>query len=223
MYRTTEEWTAEYKKKGALWIHSGKVKAPHALLASNNHSSGFFNSRLVIADERLLHEAGCDLIERFLIEGGRLDLFDGVVGPETGATLLAKLISEEVSLRIGIGRYDASPAKYEQEGIKSMVFSDEDRGPVSGSNVLLCEDVLTTGGSIDLAVRAVTSLGGTTLPFVLVLVNRSGLEKVNGRRVLALIDRHMPMWSPGDCPLCAQGSESIRPKGDNWARLNADY
>lgn len=38
---------------------------------------------------------------------------------------------------------------------------------------------------------------------VAVIVNRSGLE---------------------ECPLCAQGSEALRPKGaDDWIRLKADY
>ena len=90
--------------------------------------------------------------------------------------------------------------------------------------MVLCEDVLTTGGSVDLASTAVTNAGGTTLPFILVLVNRSGLKEVSGKKIIALIDRPMPTWAPDECPLCKEGSEAIRPKGPpEWARLNDSY
>jgi hypothetical protein len=54
-------------------------------------------------------------------------------------------------------------------------------------------------------------------------VNRSGLTEVNGMKIVALIDHPMPMWAPEECPLCPQGSEAIRAKGENWARLTAAY
>ena len=61
-------------------------------------------------------------------------------------------------------------------------------------------------------------------PFVAVLVNRSGLTEVGGKKIVALIDRPMPMWTPDECPLCKAGSEAIRAKGsENWARLKATY
>jgi hypothetical protein len=84
----------------------------------------------------------------------------------------------------------------------------------------ISEDVLTTCGSIDLTATAVTNAGGIVLPVILALVNRSGLTEVSGKKIIALIDRPMPMWTPDECPLCKVGSEALRPK-DNWAKLNA--
>lgn len=112
--------------------------------------------------------------------------------------------------------------KERTDGAKSMVFTDEDLGILPGQTVLLCEDVLTTGGSVDLTATAVTNAGGIVLPFLLVLVNRSGLTEAGGKKIVALIDRPMPMWTPEECPLCKEGSEAIRPK-DNWAALNAAH
>lgn len=223
MLRTQDGWIEEYRKKGALWIHDGNQKRPHALLTSGKHSNGFFNSRLVIPDEVLLRDAVADLLEQFGEEGGDFTEIESVVGPQTGATRLAELISDQLN---AYARDDvtfwASPAKNEQGGKKLMVFGDDDRRLVRGQYVLLCEDVLTTGGSVDLAVDAVEEVGGSVMPFVLVLVNRSGLTEVSGRQVVALIDRPMPMWTPLECPLCKQGSEAVRPK-DNWDRLNESY
>jgi orotate phosphoribosyltransferase len=222
MLRTADDWIREYQRKDALWIHDGNPKRPHALLTSGKHSNGFFNSRLVIPDEVLLRDAASDLLELFARNGGDVSRVQGVVGPQTGATKLAELVSDQVMANNRGECFWASPAKNESEGQKSMVFNDEDLGLLPNQSVLLCEDVLTTGGSVDLAATAVTNAGGIVLPFLLVLVNRSGLTEASGKKIIALIDRPMPMWTPDECPLCKDGSEAVRPK-DNWARLNASY
>ena len=218
--RTQDYWIDQYKKKSALWIHDDNAKRPHALLTSGKHSNGFFNSRLVIPDEALLRAAASDLLELFIINRGNFAEIEGVVGPQTGATKLAELVSKQCPA----GCFFASPAKKEINGVKSMVFSDEERALLPGKSILLCEDVLTTGGSVDLTDNAVTDAGGFVLPFVLVLVNRSGLTEVNGKKIVALISHPMPTWMADDCDLCKKGSEAIRPKGpEEWARLNANY
>lgn len=221
MLRTQEYWVREYEQKGALWIHDGNPKRPHALLTSGKHSNGFFNSRLVISDENLLHDAASYLLHFFTEQSGKVSEVRVVVGPQTGATKLAEFLSIEVMASTGNGCFWASPAKHESEGKKSMIFSEDELVYLPDQTVLLCEDVLTTGGSVDLTVTAVTNAGGIVLPFILVLVNRSGLTEVAGKKIIALIDHPMPMWTPDECPLCKEGSEAIRPKGENWARLCA--
>jgi orotate phosphoribosyltransferase len=217
-------WIEQYKKKDALWIHDGNPRRPHALLTSGKHSSGFFNSRLIIPDEQLLREAVRDLLALLAKHKGDVWEVLGVVGPQTGATKLSEFLSNEITARVKNDCFSASPKKNEEKGIKSMVFSDKDKYLVYYQTVLLCDDVLTTGGSVDMAATAVTEAGGFVLPFFLVLVNRSGLAEVNGKKIVALIDRPMPTWAPEECTLCKEGSEAIRPKSPpEWARLNASY
>jgi orotate phosphoribosyltransferase len=222
MTRTKEQWIEEYKKMQALWIHDGNPKRPHALLTSGNHSGGFFNSRLVISNETLLKDAASDLVE-LLGNTGEVEGFDIiiVVGPQTGATKLAELLSKAIHPYLGKVCSWASPAKKETGGNKSMVFSEEELWILSDEHILLCEDVITTGGSIELTDKAATDAGGIVLPLVLTLVNRSGLKEMNGKKIIALIDHPMPMWTPEECPLCKQGSEAVRPK-DNWNLLNME-
>jgi len=89
--------------------------------------STIFNSRLVIPDEVLLDDAASDLLE-LLSNFGEAEVsdIDGVVGPQTGATKLAQLISLHTPSYTGEKCFWASPAKHEAEGQKSMVFNDED-------------------------------------------------------------------------------------------------
>ena len=226
MHRTQDLWIEEYKRKNALWIHDGNPKRPHALLTFENHSNGFFNSRLVIPDDNLLRDAADDLLDLFQPYADNIIRVSVVVGPQTGATKLARLLKEQLTARSGKGCFWASPAKSEIDGKKAMIFNREELELLPGHTVLLCEDVLTTGGSVECTVQAVTDAGGNVLPFVLALVNRSGLTKVNGKKIISLINKAMPMWNPSteECPLCKRGSKAIPAKDPaNWARLNASY
>lgn len=222
MKRSQGEWIKYYEEQGVLWIHDENMKRPHALLTSGNHSNGFFNNRLVIANETVLLEAASDLIDLFIFNGGDITMVDRVVGPQTGATKLAEFLCEEIARRRGRFCAWASPAKSGEGSNKKMVFDDIRRTVHIGENVLLCEDVVTTSGSVKLTADLCDAYCGSILPFVLVLVNRSGLVEAGNKKIVAMIDKKMPMWSPAECSLCKQGSEAIHPK-DNWARLNASY
>ncbi len=228
MHRDANGWEEEYKKRGALWIHDGNPRRPHAELASGKHSNGVFNSRIVITDEELMWEAASDLLQIYLSQGGDLPRFLWVIGPQTGATKLAEVLALNAEWVLRDTVLWASPAKHEHEGEKFFVFSKSDSMLIHGHPVLLCEDVITTGGSVGLVVRALADIGvssATTRPFVLMLVNRSGLRSVMGKKIISLIDHPMPTWTPDECPLCKLGSEALRqPKNPaNWARLNRFY
>ena len=221
MHRNMLGWELAYAVRYAFWFHDENLGKPHVVLPSGQHSNGYFNTRLIIPHDVVLGDAASDLLE-LLSSTGEAEgtLIDMVVGPQTGATRLAELISFRVPTYTGDPCGWSSPAKVETNGIKSMVFTPADVKRLNGNRVLLCEDVITTGKSVDLAARAVIAAGGTVLPFVLALVNRSGLTEINGRRVVSLISRLMPLWDPEDCPLCKAGSKAITAGKDNWNELN---
>ena len=225
MEASEKYWIEEYTKRGALWIHDGNPKRPHALLTSDKHSNGFFNSELVTQDACLLDGASSALVDALFTERETLEDIDRVVGLAMGAITLA----HDICRHIAESTFDREPClraytekKQATDGSTVMVFVKTRIIP--GEDIVLCEDVLSTGKSVDATAAAVTKAGGILLPYVLVLVNRSGLKEVSGKKIIALIDRPMPMWDPDECPLCKEGSEAIRPKeNENWARLNAEY
>lgn len=221
--RNQDWWIAAYRTKRALWISDRNPARPHCQLTAGDHSSGFFNSRLVIPDEDLLKLAAIDLVDFYVAGGGSIDLVNRVVGPQTGATKLAEFIAAEITLRRPVPCDHASPAKQGEGEDKLMVFTDPNERALPGEVVLLCEDETTTGSSVGLTADACLEAGATVLPFVLALVNRSGLAEAGDRRILALIDHYMPKWQPSDCPLCQRGSKAIFPPKDHWDALNADY
>ncbi len=230
MKRNQDGWIEAYERKGSLWIHDGNPRRPHALLRGGEHSSGFFNSDGIIEDACLLDEAAGDLVWLMCQQGMRLYESTRVVGPAMGAITLAHDLARWITVshqrgNVSVSNCMCSYVMKEGEGDDlKMVFKRSP--PKPGEIILLCEDVLTTGGSVKRLMKAVEETAGNQVQFadfVAVLVNRSGLRSVNGKQIVALIDKPMPKWKPEGCPLCAQGSEAISPKGENWARLNAEY
>jgi orotate phosphoribosyltransferase len=223
----SEMWVEIYIKKGAYWLHDANPKRPHALLTSGKHSSGFFNSELIMEDPVLVDQACRTLVDLLIDENLDPNIVDRVVGPAMGAITLANDIARYVSFsKNAMHRAKHCLRAYvekENEGdSKTMVFKRTKMG--NRETVLLTEDVITTGGSVELTAKAVSDAGGLALPFVVTLINRSGLNKVKEKKIVALVDREMPIWTPEECPLCKNGSEAIKPKGvENWARLNAVY
>jgi orotate phosphoribosyltransferase len=222
MTRTQKQWIEEYEKMRALWIYGGNPSHRHVKLPSERHSGVFFDSQLVTNDEVLFCDAACNLM-KLLSNSGEVEGFNLViVGPQTGATTkLAELLSEAIYPYLRRVCPWASPTI---DGEKSVVFTKDELRILPGEHVLLCKDVLITGESVDfldLTEKAVTEAGGIVLPLVLTLMNGSGLEEINGKKIIALINHPMSTWEAHECPLCKDGSEVIRPEGEeNWALLN---
>lgn len=220
-------WIVEYQRRGALWIHDDNPKRPHVLLTSGKHSNGFFNSGLVCEVSSLIEEASVDL-SGAVNEVVNVTPIGWVIGPAMGAIVLAHCMAQALcqfwtytvdrEMRATFTEKVAMPEGHSQFALKRTQLHE-------GDEVLVVEDVVTTAGSLEATIEAVTQAGGHVAPVVAVLVNRSGLHEVRGgRKIVALIDKPMPMWEPEECPLCKLGSEALRPKGvGNWARLNATY
>ncbi len=217
-------WTERFKAYGALWISDGNPSRPHALLSFKMHSSGFFNGRKIIADEPLLQTVVADLVDQFILKGGDIERVNRVVGPQTGGRKLSEFIADEISGRRNQVCHWSSPTNTHMGDVRAMIFGDADHAVRSGEYILLCDDVINTGGSIELTAQVCEEAGGVVLPQLLCLVNRSGRQGVCGRLIVPLVDYPMPAWRASGCELCKNGSAAIPPKDPvNWARLNAQY
>ena len=243
MMNTGGKWIKGYQKRKALWLHDGNPRQPHAILSSGNHSSGYVHSESVLQDAFFMNDAARDLISLLKYNGLDIDTVDCMVGPAMGAITIAHDLSrycapcrrifaekeQKVTIQRGgvqrtIGIEELMPwdVVVRKESEATLRFKRNMIRP--GEKVLLVEDVLTTGSSIHTMMRAVSEMGGVVLPYVAVLVNRSGLKEIHGLKIVALINRPMPMWKPEECELCKKGSEAVRPKEHaNWTRLNRTY
>jgi orotate phosphoribosyltransferase len=214
-----EDWRSLFTDMGAFWLHDDNPERPHALLTSGVHSNGFFNWGVVAEQPIIARQAVNDLAARMEMTPGLGSLVatvSRVVGPAYGAITLANDLALLFSItRSGTDRCFSGFTVKQPDG--SMELRQTLR---AGERVLVCEDTVTTGKSVNETIRAVEAAGGQVLPFIAAICNRSGLGMADNHAVISLLTVSMKTWQPHECELCKQGSEAIRPKQEgNWARL----
>ena len=83
-----------------------------------------------------------------------------------------------------------------------------------GERVLVCEDVVTTGGSVNEVIEIVTAAGGTVVG-VAYIVDRSGgqvrFPVGDGGLQHAVMTLTVVAHRPEECPLCKQGLPVVKP------------
>lgn len=218
MHFTPKQWDQRLSELQILWSHDGNPKRPHALLTSGKHSNGFFNGGVLLFDYPRLARLMCeDFVKREFVENfATAYKLDRVIGPAFGAISLASNIAD--AFDVG---YCFTVSEGEGDGKK---FAVEKRFNVEGKVLLPTEDTITTTGSIVKSIAAAEAKGAVVLPFITAICNRSGLTEVNGRKIIAVVDKPMESWMSEECPLCKDGSHAIRPKeAGNWAALSIQY
>ena len=204
-------WIKKFTDLGALWLYQGEpcVEKPHGLMTSGKHSNGFFNGSLVIRITSVCTEACTRLFESVRVEAETPFLnVESVWGSAMGGIPIAYEIAGQL--------YQGIPFGFTEKDGDSMVVK---RFPVTkAEKILVVEDVITTGGTTRKTIIALESAGAEVLPYILALVNRSGMKELDGRKIIALIDRELPLWTPEECPYCAVGSQALRPK-EHWDEL----
>ena len=217
-----------------------------ALLASGKIGDMFYNtgvmttnpgSLMVWAD--LLYEKLAEKLAKIEVASDSLAVIGPGMGGITLAYELARIASEDLILpmeRVEVRTYFTEPAVLDC-GRKEQNFRFELKSPLA---LLFCEDVITTGGSvqktIDAVLKSTTGQGGpeglTLLPVVACLVDRRAekgplvVEMPNGKQreltVVSLLSATPRTWdtleaAQKDCPGVI---EALRPKA-NWAKLVA--
>lgn len=77
-------------------------------------------------------------------------------------------------------------------------------------NVLVVEDVITTGGSVNEVIQLVRERGGNVRG-VGVFVDRSGGRIHFGVKTEALLSMEIQSYEPEECPLCKEGVPVYKP------------
>ncbi len=80
----------------------------------------------------------------------------------------------------------------------------------AGERVLVCEDVVTTGGSVQEVIDVVREAGGEVIG-VFCIVDRSNGKANFGAPLLSTLQLAPETYSPENCPLCAAGSAAEKP------------
>lgn len=183
----------------------------HFLLASGNHSRRYLQSAKVLEYPQkasLLTNALAEMIKEAGIEA------DTVCAPALGGVLAGYELARSLHVR---------SIFVEKDGEGGMVLR---RGfeVTKGEKIIICEDIITTGGSAKKAAEAIEALGGTIVAFASLanrgFCNRKGstLEAKPECKLpenipfFALDDFTFEMYPPEACPMCKNGEgEAVKP------------
>jgi orotate phosphoribosyltransferase len=173
---------------------AGAIKEGHFLLSSGLHSPVYWEKFRILQYPHLTEKL-CRLIaQRFT--GQRIDV---VAGPTTGGIILAF----ETARQLGVRGIFA-----EKEGGVRVFRRDFEIA--SGEQVLVVDDILTTGSSLRETIDAVHKLGGIVVG-IGVLVDRSEKNLDFNVPFFSCLRAPTVAYSPLECPLCAAHIPLIKP------------
>lgn len=148
--------------------------------------------------------------------------------PQHAATLCAVIAEQFTTSRIdaviapALGGIVVGQEVGRQLGVRSM-FTERKDGTMqlrrgfeiaAGERILVCEDVITTGGSVGEVIAIVNSFGGTVAG-VGCIVDRSGgkarFELPPGGKYVATLNMDVVTYQPNNCPLCKAGLPVTKP------------
>jgi orotate phosphoribosyltransferase len=182
------------EKAMALLKSSGALLEGHFLLTSGNHSDSYIQCALLLSRPELAFEFMWDIAEHFNGAG-----VDAVIAPAVGGII----VSYEVGRLMG----------------KRALFCERDRERMTlrrgfslsaGEQVLVVEDVITTGGSVLEVAETVEESGAEVVGFGSI-VNRSSGRFDPGKPYHACVDMDVPIYPADECPLCAAGGSPVKP------------
>jgi orotate phosphoribosyltransferase len=177
------------------------VNDSHFVYSSGRHSSVYINK-----DALYVHSNVISTLCRLMVRPYTADQIDVVVGPVLGGIVLSQWVAHYLNKKRSSGETLAVFAEKEGDGPdKKFVFHRGYDQYLAGKNVLVVEDVLTTGGSARLVVDLVRQHGGNVLGLS-ALCNRGNVqpEDVGNVPIQTLIAVMLETYSEEDCPFCQQ-------------------
>ena len=197
---------AELETIGAVFTEK------HFVYTSGKHGSGYINMDMMFPHTELVAEICKELAAPFAGE------FDTVVAPATGGIVLAVLTARETGTKgVWADKGGESGFWFERAGFVQQV---------AGKRVLVVEDLLTTGGSVEKVCREVDKAGGAVVG-VSVVCNRGGVtaEMLGVPSLHALAEVSFTASEPADCPQCQANVPIVEDMGhgDEYKKEHPDY
>ena len=193
----------------SVYKEAGAYLEGHFLLSSGNHSQFYLQSAKVLENPALAGRLANELFS--VIKNAGIS-FESVCSPALGGILAG---------------YELARA-----GNKRFIFTERVDGQMTlrrgfevkkSEKFIICEDVITTGGSAVESAKIIESLGGEVVGYA-ALASRGFCKMVGGlenpapnaklpsdKPFFALGEFGFAMFTPDECPLCKSGSKAIKP------------
>jgi orotate phosphoribosyltransferase len=166
----------------------------HFLLTSGRHSNQYFQCAKVLQYPEHTTRV-CKIIADYFKEYK----IDTVISPAIGGIVVGQEIARQLNTKFIF-------AERENKNLtlrRGFELSE-------GENVLVCEDVVTTGGSVFEVIDIVKSINANVVG-VGMIVDRSNGKVDFGVPQVSTLQMEVVSYLSEDCPLCKEGTPAIKP------------
>jgi len=172
----------------------------HFVYNSGRHSSVYINK-----DALYLHTGIISQLCQSMVQPYDAEQIDVVVGPVLGGIVLSQWTTHHLNSKRATGETLAVYAEKEQGSDQSFAFYRGYDKHIAGKNVLIVEDILTTGGSVRRVIELVRKHGGNVVG-VSALCNRGNVQPrdVGDVPIYTLITLDLETYTEEECPFCTQ-------------------
>lgn len=181
----------------------------HFLLSSGKHSQFYLQSAKVLEDPKVAELLASNLAGMIKKSGIQVNC---VCAPALGGILAGYELARALGVRFIFA-----------ERVDKVMTIRRGFEVQKGEKILMCEDIITTGGSVLEAAREVEKQGGDIVAFA-ALANRGFCKRVgndkestytcklpNNVPFFALGDFEFDVYDEENCPLCVNGSKAFKP------------
>jgi len=192
-----------------IYKDSSALLEGHFKLSSGNHSQYYLQSAKVLEDPKVAKKLAVALAAQIKESGIKVD---AVCSPALGGIIAGFALATALDVRFIFA-----------ERVDGQMTIRRGFEVAQGENYVICEDIITTGGSALEAAKQVEADGGNIVAYA-ALANRgfcsregSDLEQKDNcklplnKPLFALDDFTFEMYAPDNCPLCKDGSEAYKP------------
>jgi orotate phosphoribosyltransferase len=182
------------KKLLDIFYQTGALLEGHFLLTSGRHSNSYFQCAKVLQYPEYT-ELVCNTISEFF----RNHEISTVIAPAIGGIVVAQEVARQLNKRFIFAERE------DKFLILRRGFSIE-----PGEKVLVCEDVITTGGSVFEVIEIVKN-SGAEVAGVGYIVDRSNGKIKFGVPQVGSISIDALSYSPEECELCKKNVPLVKP------------
>ena len=173
----------------------------HFVYTSGRHSSIYINKDALYAHTKIISS-----LSQLMAHPYNADQIDVVVGPVLGGIVLSQWVAHHLNIKRATGEALAVFAEKGDDGVDKKFFFGRGYDKfIPGKNILVVEDLLTTGGSVRQVVETVCRYEGNVVG-VSVLCNRGNVQPadVGDVPIHALISLSLETYTEEECPFCQQ-------------------
>lgn len=179
-----------------LLVKSNALLEGHFLLSSGRHSRKYIQCAKLIENPKYCEEVAKIIADKVKKANIKVDL---CVGPAMGGII----ISYELARALGVDAIFT-------ERVDNIMTLRRGFEIKKGMNVLIVEDVVTTGKSSFETVDVIKNKGGNVVALTSI-VNRSGKDSINGLNLISATKINIESFDPNDLPEDLKNTPAVKP------------